>query len=423
MLSPSENERITRVGPGTPMGNVFRRYWLPAALSSELSEPDGAPIRVRLLGEDLVAFRDTAGAVGLVSAFCPHRRAPMFFGRNEECGLRCVYHGWKFDTNGTCVDMPSEPADSLFKTKVAIEAYPTWEGGGYVWAYLGPREMQPPLPDFELVRAPETHRFVSKMFEDCNYLQALEGGMDTSHTHFLHKRGFGNLSYMQNYAETVPRIDVYPTDYGYMYTGIRIVGERQWVRGFHYLMPSVQMRGDVEGFDPSPDKVPKIDGHIWVPIDDDTTFVYNFMYAVDPARPIVYDGAIAFEYFAGRGPNDYAENFRLKKNLANDYHIDRGAQKRGESFTGIEGINTQDFAVQEGMGAIVDRSKEHLGTTDRAVIVLRKQLLEATDVVEAGGSPRGTDPTTYRTVRALDHYIPADADWREALKREMTAVF
>src|SRR5689334_15073084 len=153
MLTAAENERITRVGPGTPMGEVFRRYWMPAALSHELPEADGAPIRVRLLDEDLIAFRDTAGKVGLVDAFCPHRRAPMFFGRNEECGLRCVYHGWKFDRDGTCVDMPSEPPDSLFKTKVRIESYPVWEGGGYLWAYLGPPAQQPPPPDFELVRA------------------------------------------------------------------------------------------------------------------------------------------------------------------------------------------------------------------------------------------------------------------------------
>jgi len=422
MLSPAENERLTRVGPGTPMGNVFRRYWLPAALSSELPEPDGAPVRVRLLGEDLIAFRDTDGQVGLVSAFCPHRRAPMFFGRNEECGLRCVYHGWKFDRSGACVDMPSEPPDSLFKTKVRIESYPTWEGGGYVWAYLGPADAQPAPPDFELVRAPATHRFVSKMFESCNYLQALEGGMDTSHTHFLHKHNDGDLTYMRDYAATVPRIDVYPTDYGYMYTGIRLVGDKQWVRGFHYLMPTVQMRGDVEGFEPGPNKVPKIDGHIWVPIDDETTWVYNFMYAVDPEKPITTEVAIRFEYHAGRGPNDYADNFRLKKNFANDYLIDRELQKRS-NFTGIVGINTQDFAVQEGMGTVVDRSKEHLGTTDRAVIALRRLLLDATDAVEAGGAPQGVDPATYRTVRALDHFIPADADWRKALAREMTAVF
>src|ERR1700722_15299749 len=181
MLTPADNERLTRVGPGTPMGNLFRRYWIPAALSEQLADPDGAPLRVRLLGEDLVAFRDTDGNVGLVSAFCPHRRAPMFFGRNEDCGLRCVYHGWKFDTTGACVDMPSEPPDSLFKTKVSIEAYPTWEGGGVIWAYLGPKELQPAPPDHELVRAPATHRYVSKTFQDCNYLQALEGGIDPTH--------------------------------------------------------------------------------------------------------------------------------------------------------------------------------------------------------------------------------------------------
>src|SRR5665213_1759865 len=144
MLSREDNERITRTGAGTPMGETFRRYWVPAALSTELPAPDGAPLRVRLLGEDLVAFRDTGGEVGLVSAFCPHRRAPMFFGRNEEHGLRCVYHGWKFDRAGACVDMPSEPPDLLFKTKVTIASYPTWEGGGMLWTYMGPPAEQPP---------------------------------------------------------------------------------------------------------------------------------------------------------------------------------------------------------------------------------------------------------------------------------------
>jgi hypothetical protein len=295
----------------------------------------------------------------------------MFFGRNEERGLRCVYHGWKFDRGGACVDMPSEPPDSLFKSKVQIESYPTWEGGGYVWAYLGPPALIPPPPDFELVRAPVTHRFVSKMLEDCNYLQALEGGMDTTHSHFLHKQNGGDLTYLRNYAATVPQLDVYPTDYGYMYTGIRYVEDKQWVRGFHYIMPTVQMRGDVEGFVKWDDHVPKIDGHIWVPIDDEQTFVYNFMYSCDPAKPITHAGAIRFEIYAGRGPDDFLPGFRLKKNLANDYLIDREMQKR-ENFTGIVGVNTEDFAVQEGMGPIVDRSKEHLGTTDRAVIALRR---------------------------------------------------
>ena len=168
MLKESENGRIARVGPGTPMGALQRRYWIPCALSSDVPEADGAPIRVRLLGEDLVAYRDTGGTVGLVDAFCPHRRAPMFFGRNEEGGLRCVYHGWKFDGTGACLDMPSEPADSLFKTKVTIASYPTWEGGGLVWTYMGPPELQPPVPDYELTRAP---RDASPSFENARVVQ------------------------------------------------------------------------------------------------------------------------------------------------------------------------------------------------------------------------------------------------------------
>jgi phthalate 4,5-dioxygenase len=422
MLSPAENERLTRVGPGTPMGEVFRRYWIPAALSSELPEADGPPVRVRLLGEDLIAFRETGGTIGLVSAFCPHRRAPLFFGRNEEGGLRCVYHGWKFDRDGRCVDMPSEPPDSLFKTKVAIESYPTWEGGGYVWTYMGPPESVPPTPDFELVRAPATHRHVSKMLEDCNYLQALEGGMDTSHTHFLHKRNNGDVTYLENFGSTVPRIDVYPTAYGYMYTGIRRVEERQWVRAIHFLMPATQMRGTADGFVHWADEVPKVDGHLWIPIDDTHTMVYNFMYALDPARPLTHEQAIRFETYAGRGPDDFAGGYRLKKNPANDYLIDRQMQKH-VNFTGIVGVNTEDFAVQEGMEPIVDRFKEHLGTTDRAVIFLRKLLLEATDAVAEGRTPLGTDPAPARMVRPLDHFAPADADWREVLKDEMIARF
>src|SRR6185312_16358187 len=198
MLTKEENERLTRVGPGTPMGNVFRRYWLPAALSSELPEPDGAPVRVRILGEDLIAFRASDGTIGLVSAYCPHRRAPMFFGRNEENGLRCVYHGWKFDVGGNCVDMPSEPPGSLFKTKVTIENYPTYEAGGIVWAYMGPVEKKPEPPDYELLRVPGTHRFVSKTFEHAHFAQALEGGLDTAHSSFLHNMNLGDRSFLRN---------------------------------------------------------------------------------------------------------------------------------------------------------------------------------------------------------------------------------
>ena len=162
MLSVAENERITHVGKGTPGGEYLRRYWWPACLSKELPENDGAPVRVRMLGEDLIAFRDTEGNIGLVEAYCPHRRAPLFFARNEECGLRCVYHGWKFDKNGDCVDMPSEPAGTTLQAKVKILAYPCIEKGGVIWTYMGDKDNQPEAPDYEWTRAPETHRYVSK---------------------------------------------------------------------------------------------------------------------------------------------------------------------------------------------------------------------------------------------------------------------
>jgi phthalate 4,5-dioxygenase oxygenase subunit len=420
MLTPDENERITRIGPGTPMGAVFRRYWLPALLSSEVPEPDGPPVRVRLLGEDLVAFRDSSGAVGLVAAFCPHRRAPMFFGRNEERGLRCVYHGWKFDAAGSCVDMPSEPPDSLFKTKVAIAAYPTWEGAGLVWAYLGPPEHRPPPPDSELLRAPATHRHVSKTFEDCNYLQALEGGFDSAHVTILHNQNIGDGSFLRSFASTVPRIDVERTGYGFCYSAIRNRPDRQMVRVYHYVMPMTQIRGQNIAFDP---EILTINGHYWVPVDDTHTATYNWMYSDDPAVPLTPAFVDAAEHEIGRGPEDVdpLRPFHLKANAANDFLIDRELQKR--TFTGIPGINTQDIAVQVGMGPVVDRSKEHLGTTDRAIIVLRQLLLEAADTVAAGAAPRGVDPHAYARVRAGSHDVPLGADWHEALREQLLARF
>jgi phthalate 4,5-dioxygenase len=423
VLKPQDNELITRVGPGTPMGELQRRYWIPAALSSELPERDGAPLRVRLLCEDLVAFRQSDGNVGLMDAFCPHPRAPMYFGRNEECGLRCVYHGWKFDRSGACVEMPSEPPDSLFKSKVTIKTYPTWEGGGIVWTYMGPPETMPPPPDYELVRAPETHRYTSKTFEECNWLQALEGGLDTSHSSFAHNNDIKDKSYLRS-QDTAPRLEVYRTAYGYTYAGIRTVDEQSYVRAYHYVMPAQQMRGRVTSRKGTyVDPHPTINGHIWVPIDDHTTHVYNWMYSYTPEIPITEDYAVALETQYGRGPDDVIPGtFKLKCNKSNDYLIDRDVQKT-QTFTGITGVNTQDMALQEGMGPIVDRSKEHLGTSDRAIIVMRQLLIEAMNDLEAGQPVRGTDPATYSHVRAVDLVIPRAPDWREALKDELVAKF
>ena len=423
MLTREENERLTRVGPGTPMGETLRRYWMPCALSSELPANDGPPIRVRMLGEDLVAFRDATGAVGLVDAFCPHRRAPMFFGRNEECGLRCVYHGWKFDRDGACVDMPSEPADSLFRTKVTIAAYPTYEAGGFVWAYLGPPEHQPDVPDYEFCRVPATHGFASKNKQFSNYLQALEGGLDSVHATILHATNHGDLSFLHNFERLVPRLDVVKTDYGYYYTGVRDIGDdASWVRVYQYLMPFTQMRGTVDGPFRRGDSSPRIDGHIWVPIDDQTTCVYHYTYSHDPASALAHDEIVELERSFGRGPEHVLPDYSLRQNRDNDYLIDREAQ-RTTSFSGIAGVNTQDNALQEGMGPIVDRTQEHLGTTDRAIIVMRQLLLEAGHDVAVGRAPRGTAAASYRSVRAADVVIPRDRAWDRARPDAVIAKF
>jgi phenylpropionate dioxygenase-like ring-hydroxylating dioxygenase large terminal subunit len=424
MLKPADNERLTRVGPGTPGGALFRRYWQPALLSRELPENDGAPVRVRILGEDLVAFRDTNGEVGIVDAFCPHRRAPMFFGRNEECGLRCVYHGWKFDRSGTCVDMPSEPPDSLFKTKVTINAYPTWEGGDIVWIYMGPRELQPPPPNYEWVRAPKTHRGVSKTFEDANYLQALEGGLDTAHSSFAHNEKLGDMNWVRN-RDGAPRLDVERTDYGYTYVSTRNLGaDGKYVRVYHYVMPAQQMRGGVTSWTGTGKAdVPRLDGHMWVPIDDESTCVFNMIWSYDENVPITPEWYAGDEARWGRGADDLIRGtFKLKKNLSNDFMIDRQMQKT-KNFTGIVGLNTQDYALQEGMGKIVDRSKEHLGTTDKAIIACRQLLLEAVDAVAAGQPPRGVEPSTYERVRPYDAVVPPGKTWEAEFAGELVAKF
>jgi phthalate 4,5-dioxygenase oxygenase subunit len=421
MLSERDNERLTRVGPGTPMGNLFRRYWIPAALSEEFPEPDGAPVRLRLLGEDLVAFRDTNGDVGLVSAYCPHRRAPMFFGRNEECGLRCVYHGWKFDKTGACVDMPSEPPDSLFKTKVAIEAYPTWEGGGMVWTYMGPSDSQPPPPDHELVRAPENHRHVSKAFENCNYLQALEGGIDPTHATILHNVEIGDRSFLNKYDELVAALDIETTDFGFTYAGIRAHDDFDWIRVYHWIMPSFHMRGSVDGLFQKPGQIPTMNGHIWVPIDDYKSWVFSFTYSADPSRPISQEHVQHHETRLGRGDN-MGPGYIPIRNASNDYLIDRQLQKT-ESMTGIAGVNTQDYALQEGMGPILDRTKEHVGTTDRAIILLRKILLESLTQMENGETLRAVDPETYRHLRAVDRKIPKGTSWKVVCEPDFATRF
>jgi len=423
MLSAEENETMTRVGPGTPMGELMRRYWVPAALSRELPESDGPPIRVRLLGERLVAFRDTSGRLGLVDEFCPHRRASLFLGRNEEDGLRCIYHGWKFDVAGNCLDMLNLPSDTTFKTKIHLKAYPTVERGGIVWAYLGPPEKRPSLPLFEWTQLPETRRFVQKAWEECNWLQAMEGGIDAGHAPILHRainpttKEPGGFRGMRTNAGFESSEEVEPTDHGVISARLSTMSDKKvWVRINQYVMP-FHTFFPAEIYDPKSEGSigykPFINGHIFVPMDDENTMTYNWIGRFAGA-PFSADEIRAHEHAKGRGEGELLANFRKKRNHDNDWLIDRQIQKT-ETFTGIAGNHNQDHAVQESMGPIVDRTQEHLCDTDQQIILARKFLLEAVRIAQGGGEPPGVQPSYY-TVRATERVIEDGSRWRETLR-------
>jgi phenylpropionate dioxygenase-like ring-hydroxylating dioxygenase large terminal subunit len=408
MLNVHDNELLTRTGPGTPMGELFRRFWQPVLLAAELPEPDGAPVRLRVLSEDLVAFRDTDGQVGIVDAYCPHRRAGMFFGRNEECGLRCVYHGWKFDVHGTCVDMPSEPRDSTFKDKVKIKAYPTTEYGGCIWVYMGPPDKQPAPPHLEWARVPESQRVLSRWIQECNYMQAVEGEIDSAHVSWLHGsltvesspfRGRFNDAILRDGA---PKLTVKPTDYGFCYGARRDAesDEFYW-RVTHWLLPTFSLI-PAQGFPRG--------GRCWIPIDDSHISVIQYSY--HPERPLTQT-----EVQRGKNsPQVEPVRYRLPdgaiidicrdvRHAENDYLIDR-AMQHTQNFTGIQVVRTQDTAMTESMGGIVDRSQEHLGTTDVAVIAARRRLIEMARDLQAGIEPvEALRPDIYN-VRAVDMVCP-----------------
>ena len=409
MLTREENERLTRVGPETPMGNLMRRYWMPALLSTELPEPDGPPVRVRLLGEDLVAFRATNGEIGLIDEYCPHRRASMWLGRNEDNGLRCVYHGWKFDVKGQCIDQMNEPRS--FAHKIRTTSYLTVEFGGIIWTYMGPRELMPAEPKFEWTQAPEERRYVSKVLQESNWLQALEGGIDTSHFSILHRALKKNPSEEgipldSPAVKSAPKLELDKTSYGYRYFGIRQQeGNDLYVRAYHFIMPFTQLRPPGPGKD-------HVHGHFWVPVDDHHCMVWNFYRS--------YEGPIGSEAEAvdGGGGNDpehidAENNFLSIRRAHNDWLINRNVQ-RTDTFTGIKGINQQDRAVQESMGPIVDRTKEHLGPADKAISIARRLLLAATDAVERGEEPPGLQPE-YWDLRPAESTFSAAEEWKEKI--------
>jgi len=421
MLRPDESELLTRVGPGTPMGDLMRQYWIPAFMSSELAEPDGAPMRVRLLGENLIAFRVTSGKVALVAQTCPHRGASLFYGRNQENGIRCVYHAWKFDVDGRCVDMPAESPETSFKDKVRLKAYRCVERNGIVWTYMGPREEPPPLPDIEPNMLPEGEGMVWTAMRGCNWLQALEGDIDTSHLAILHLGSVssddlvpGTFGY---YAarDWTPRYEVIDTDFGTSYGAYRPAEEDSYYwRLAHYLMPFFTMI-------PTGLLGRQALVRAWVPIDDEHTMFWSIEAPHSSAAERMpsrngqpFAGTTAQPRFL---PNttDWLGRWRLEANESNDYFIDREVQ-RTQSFTGIDGIHLQDQLITESMGPIIDHSNEHLGVSDSMIIRTRRRMIRAAIDLREGIVPATVDsPELYRT-RSGGVNLPRSSDWLEATK-------
>jgi phenylpropionate dioxygenase-like ring-hydroxylating dioxygenase large terminal subunit len=429
MLSQEENQLLTRIGPGTAMGAVLRQYWMPVLLSTEVAQPDGPPLRVRLVGEDLIAFRATSGEVALVSQACPHRGASLFYGRNEQDGLRCPYHGWKFDVRGRCVEMPNAAPDSDFKNRVGLTAYPCRERHGVIWAYLGPRAEPPPLPDFEWNTRPDNIPFLWRNYRACNWVQCLEGDIDSSHINYLHgtldpqdlstvpgrqQPGYTRHQMPLVHQDGAPHLEVVDTEVGVMYGAKRrLDAGRDYWRVHPFLFPFHTMVGG--GL--HEDEV-SFNGKAWVPMDDEQTLVFEWQYR--PGEP--WTDAERDELMRIRNPwgylpatNDPAGAWRPQAHAGNDYFLDRSLE-RTKLACGILSSPLQDTAVQESMGPICNRTREHLVPADAMIIAVRRLLAAARALHERGETPPGVDqPELYR-VRPVGVILPPGSDWFEATK-------
>jgi phthalate 4,5-dioxygenase oxygenase subunit len=424
MLNHQDNEIITHVNRGTPGGELMRRYWIPAALSAELPGPDCVPLRVRLLGEDLVAFRDSSGVVGLVGAHCPHRGASLFFGRNEENGLRCIYHGWKFDRTGKCVDMPNAPNIPL-KDRLKHKAYPCIERAHVVWTYMGPMNPPPPLPQMPFMDLPADQVTVNKHYWEENWLQALEGNIDPSHGPFLHSTIDSKL-YAATDAKVLAISDLYFQTEGWNYDTLdlghaAIVAawramdeERNYWRINTFLLPCFVLAPTISGENPA------ANSFMYVPIDDEHCFHYAFTWhATRPLGDLEFrhvEFGFKTEYEPG-DPSRPGSEWLPKLNRRNNYGLDRQVQ-RGLIYSGIPQGVGQDQAASESMGPLYDRTQEHLVPADKGIIATRALFLRAAKALrDQGTTPPGVNnPEAYR-MRAHDKFLPkSEANWVEALR-------
>lgn len=419
MLRRDINDLLTETGPGTPMGELFRRYWMPALLAEELPANDSPPVRVKLLSERLVAFRDSQGRYGLMDEFCAHRGASLWFGRNEESGLRCPYHGWKYDITGQCIEIPSEPETSNFCENVKLRSYPLVKVGDVLWTYMGPAEHEPPLPEWEFARVSAEQTFTSKRWQECNWLQALEGGIDSSHVTFLHSGSLdtdplfrGSRGNAYNRGDLKPSFEVAENEGGLL------IGARRNAEDGHYywritpwVVPNFTMvppRGDHP-----------VHGHFWVPIDDENCWVYTFDY--HPVRALTDAERQAMRDGFGVHSKNSEGTYRPTANKDNDYLMDRDAQRRGETYSGVTGIAMQDASLQESMGPVVDRTKERLVPTDAGIIKARQKLRRAALALrDEGTPPPGIDPEHQR-IRSVAVVLPADQAFLDGVQDAIVA--
>ena len=423
MTNQRDSEILTRVGPGTPIGELMRQYWFPAAMSSEL-EADGDPMRLMLLGEKLIAFRDTSGRVGVMDHRCPHRCASLFFGRNEEDGIRCVYHGWKYDTDGNCLEMANVPPHRDFKHKVKAKAYKTEERNGLIWVYMGNDEKTPALPEIDANLVPEEQMGINFQFRECNWLQSIEGDLDTSHLGFLHLGALKASDHMDASIRTAlanraPEFAVKETDYGVTYGAYRDAedGRVDW-RVAHFMFPffSITPLGAM-------DRSTSFRAN--VPVDDEHTMLVILVKSDNrtpeqDARSDVTAGGADHVYDLPH-TTDWYGRWRLKATRANDYLIDREKQ-RSQNYSGIAGINLQDQMITESMGPMVDRAWEHLAPSDQMIATTRRCLLRAAKAYAKDGTlpPSAGQPNSCAGVRGGTFFADPDADWFE-VSREIVA--
>ncbi len=424
MTTAKESEILTQTGPGTLLGELMRQYWLPALKSNEL-EADGDPLRFMLLSEKLIAFRDTSGRVGVMDHRCPHRCASFFFGRNEENGIRCTYHGWKYDVNGNCVDMPNVPAHQDFRKKVPAKVYKAEERNGLIWVYMGKKKKPPPLPEIEATLLPEEEVETVFVQRECNWLQSLEGDIDTSHLGFLHFGAARPKDFAQGDHSRIitgnraPELIVKDTKYGVTYGGHRPAdGNQTYWRVAHFLFPfwSLPPVGQIHG---------NMRTRAWVPMDDENHMVIGFFRRQPPDA----GRKAPDQWFAGASENyrylprttDWMGRYRRVDNASNDYNINRDLQRSGVSYTGIDGIQLQDQAVQESMGAITDHTFERLAPSDQMITHVRRRLIRAARAFKKTGKapPAAGNHMDYAGVRGGHFQAPKKAEWFKAYRDEV----